>query len=109
MQALLSHGPGGPETLVLTDGLPEPRPEPGQAVVAVKACGVNFMDALIIQDLYQHRPARPFAPGAEIAGVVTALGEGVTGLAVGDRVLGSMYAGGMASALAVKATDLVRI
>jgi len=109
MQALLSRDPGGPETLVLTENLPEPQPGPGEAVVAVKACGVNFMDALMIEDLYQHRPARPFAPGAEVAGVVTALGEGVTGLALGDRVLGSMYSGGMASAIAVKAADLVRI
>ena len=95
MRALLSHEPGGPETLVLGE-LPDPTPGPGEVLVGVRSCGVNFPDVLIIQDKYQFRPARPFAPGAEIAGIVEALGEGVDGLAVGDRVIGSLLAGGMA-------------
>jgi NADPH2:quinone reductase len=108
MRALLSTEPGGPETLALAD-LPTPTPAAGEVLVAVKACGVNFFDALIIEDLYQYRPQRPFAPGSEIAGVVTAVGDGVQLLKVGDRVLGNIYWGGMAEAVAVKALDLVRI
>src|SRR3984957_5600321 len=75
MKALLSRLPGGPDTLVLED-IPEPVPEPGQVRIAVRACGVNYPDLLIIQDLYQIKPTRPFAPGAEIAGVVDAVCEG---------------------------------
>jgi NADPH:quinone reductase len=95
MKALLSHQPGGPETLRLED-VPEPPVGPKQVRVTVRACGVNFPDLLIIQDLYQHKPARPFAPGGEIAGVVDAVGEGVDKVRRGDRVLMSPVPGGMA-------------
>ena len=81
MKALLSTATGGPETLVLGD-LPEPVAGPGQVVVAVKACSINFPDTLIIEDRYQFKPPRPFAPGGEIAGLVDSIGEGVTGFAV---------------------------
>src|SRR5580692_7158497 len=60
MKALLSKHPGGPETLVLDD-IPEPIPGPGEVRIAVRACGVNYPDLLIIQDLYQYKPPRPFA------------------------------------------------
>lgn len=95
MKALLSRRAGGPETLEL-DEIPEPAPGSGQVRVAVRACGVNFPDWLIIQDLYQVKPPRPFAPGGEISGIVDALGTGVAGLRVGDRVLMSPVRGGMA-------------
>jgi NADPH2:quinone reductase len=95
MKALLSNNPGGPETLVLED-IPEPAPGPGQVRVAVRACAVNYPDLLIIQDLYQVKPPRPFAPGAEVAGVVDAVGEGVKNVRVGDRVLLSPVRSGMA-------------
>src|SRR3954469_2739935 len=88
MKAVLSREPGGPETLVLADA-PEPTAGPGEVLLEVRACGVNFPDSLIIADKYQFRPKRPFAPGGEVAGVVAALGEGVTGLRVGDRVIGA--------------------
>jgi len=102
MKALLSKAPGGPETLVLEE-IPEPAPGRGEVRIAVKACGVNFPDALIIQDLYQFRPPRPFSPGAEVAGVVDAVGEGVTQLEVGARVIGWSAWGGMAEKLVVAA------
>src|SRR6202162_1214194 len=86
MKALLSRNPGGPETLVLED-IPEPLPKPGEVRVAVRACGVNYPDLLIIQDLYQFKPPRPFSPGAELAGVVDAGGEGAANVRVGDRVV----------------------
>jgi len=94
MKAMLCKEYGPPETLVLSD-VPSPKPGPGQIVVQVKSCGVNFPDVLIIENKYQFKPALPFAPGAEIAGVVKELGEGVTRVKVGDRVIASVGNGGM--------------
>ena len=102
MKAVLSKVVGGPETLVLEE-LPDPVPAAGQVLIDVKACGVNYPDLLIIQDMYQFKPSRPFAPGGEVSGVVAALGEGVTSLKVGQRVLASTGWGGMADKLAVEA------
>ena len=96
MKALLSNAVGGPETLVLSD-VAEPVAAPGEILIAIKACSVNFPDVLIIEDKYQFKPARPFAPGNDVSGVVLALGEGVTQWKVGDRILGSAGGfGGMA-------------
>jgi NADPH2:quinone reductase len=95
MKALLSKQPGGPETLVLED-IAEPVPGPKEVRVAVRACAVNYPDLLIIRDLYQYKPPRPFAPGAEVSGVVDAVGEGVDNVRVGDRVLVSPVRSGMA-------------
>lgn len=95
MRALISHKPGGPETLVLEE-IPDPIPGPGAVRVAVRAVGVNFPDLLIIQDLYQFKPTRPFAPGAELSGVIDQVGPGVTRLRAGDRVLMSCMSGAMA-------------
>ncbi|MGB6354729.1 MAG: NADPH:quinone oxidoreductase family protein [Steroidobacteraceae bacterium] len=95
MKALLSKQAGGPDTLVLEE-IAEPLAGPGQVRIAVRACAINFPDLLIIQDLYQYKPPRPFAPGAEVAGVVDAVGEGVEHLRSGDRVLISPVRGGMA-------------
>ena len=104
MKAMLSRSVGGPETLVLEE-LPDPKPGPGEVVLAVKACGVNYPDLLIIEDKYQFKPPRPFAPGGEVAGVVESVGAGVTQLKAGDRVIGSTISGGMAQKLALKAND----
>ena len=73
MKALLSHEPSGPETLRLED-LPGPVAAPGELLVRVRACSMNFPDVLIIEDKYQLKPQRPFAPGGEIAGEVMAAG-----------------------------------
>ena len=108
MKALLSTEAGGPETLVLEEASP-PEAGPGKAVVSVKAVGVNFPDVLIIEDKYQFKPPRPFAPGGEIAGVVKAVGEGVTSVRPGDRVLGSTLWGGRAEEIAADAAALVKI
>jgi len=86
MKALLSRTPGGPDTLTLED-IAEPAAGPGQARIVVRACGVNYPDLLIIQDLYQDKPPRPFSPGFELSGVVDAVGTGVQHIRVGDRVL----------------------
>ena len=102
MKALLSRTPGGPETLELAE-LPDPVAGPGQLLVRVKACAINYPDVLIIEDKYQFRPERPFAPGGEIAGVVEAVGEGVQGWAVGDRVIAMLGHGGLAEKVVVDA------
>jgi NADPH2:quinone reductase len=93
---------------VLED-VPSPQPKPGQAVVSIKACGVNYPDFLIIQDQYQFKPERPFSPGGEFAGTIKALGEGVEGLSVGQRVLGNAGWGAMAEEIAVDASRLIPI
>jgi NADPH2:quinone reductase len=95
MKALLSRLAGGPETLTLEE-VPEPTPGRGEVRVAVRACSVNFPDVLMIRDLYQFKPPRPFAPGSEVAGVVDAVGEGVENVRVGDRVLLCPARSGMA-------------
>ncbi len=102
MKAMLSKAVGGPGTLVL-DELPDPAPGAGEVLIAVKACGVNYPDVLIIEDRYQFKPPRPFAPGGEVAGVVESVGAGVTGLKPGDRMIGSCTAGGMAEKLVLRA------
>ncbi len=108
MRALLSMAPGGPETLELTES-PDPVPAKGQVLVAVKACAINYPDVLIIEDKYQFKPQRPFAPGGEIAGVIEALGEGVTDWQVGDRVMGVIGHGGLASKIATEPQRLYRL
>nr|WP_294813229.1 NADPH:quinone oxidoreductase family protein [uncultured Sphingomonas sp.] len=105
MKALLSQAPGGPETLSLAE-LPDPILGRGQVLVAVKACAINYPDVLIIEDRYQFKPPRPFAPGGEIAGTVEAVGEGVTQFAAGDRVIGVIGHGGLAEKVAVDAARL---
>ena len=104
MKILLSYEPGGTETLKLADA-PDPKPAPGEVVIDVKAVGLNFPDSLIIRDQYQTKPLRPFAPGSELAGVISALGERVTEVKVGDRVIARPGHGGMTEKIAVKADD----
>ena len=105
MKALRSHAVGGPETLTL-DEVESPVPGPGQVRVRVKACSINFPDVLIIQDMYQFKPPRPFAPGGEASGVVDAVGEGVTQWKVGDRVIASTGNGGLSEEIVVDAARL---
>ena len=108
MKAMMSVEPGGPDSLKLME-VPTPEPGPGQIRIAVKAAGVNFPDTLIIRDMYQFRPPRPFAPGGEVAGVIDALGDGVSAFAKGDRVLAMTLQGGYATDLIVDAKAAVKI
>jgi NADPH2:quinone reductase len=109
MKALLSKTPGGPETLVLSD-VPAPVPGSGQVRIAIRACGINFFDTLLIQDLYQARPPRPFAPGMDVAGVVDAIGPGVTGVHVGARVVAPLSKfGGLAEQAITEATSCLAL
>ncbi|WP_375427088.1 NADPH:quinone oxidoreductase family protein [uncultured Sphingomonas sp.] len=108
MRALLSKAVGGPDTLELTE-LPDPTAGPGQVVVVVKACAINYPDVLIIEDKYQFKPPRPFAPGGEIAGLVESVGEGVTGWGVGDRIMGTIGNGGLAERIAIDPSRMFRV
>jgi NADPH:quinone reductase len=102
MKALLSRATGGPETLELAD-IDAPVAGPDQLLIAVKACALNYPDVLIIEDKYQIKPPRPFAPGSEIAGVVEAIGDDVTGWRVGDRAIATTGFGGMVEKIVVDA------
>ena len=108
MKALVSTAPGGPDTLQLLD-LPIGEPGRGELRVRVEACGINYPDVLIIEDLYQFKPQRPFAPGSEIAGTVEAVGEGVEGWAPGDRMMAVIGHGGLAEQAIVPAVRAVRL
>jgi len=108
LRALQSLKPGGPDTLEIRD-VEAPVPGPGQIAVAVHACGVNFPDGLVIEDRYQLRPTRPFSPGSELAGVVSATGEGVTSPSIGQRVSASLPFGAMAETVAVSADRCIVI
>src|SRR5687767_15845752 len=108
MRALLSHTPGPPETLQLTE-LADPSPGPGELLIRVHACAINFPDVLIIEDKYQMRPPRPFAPGGEVAGEVLALGEGVTGWTPGDRLIAVPGFGGLAEQIVIPAPAAFRL
>ena len=108
MKALLSHQPGPPDTLTV-DEIDRPEPKKGEVLVKVNIAALNFFDCLIIEDKYQFKPPRPFSIAAEFAGTVEALGEGVEGFGVGDRVCG-YHAGGCAQAfVAVPAAGVSRI
>lgn len=102
MKAILCKSWGLPDTLVVED-LPEVVPGPGQVAIDVHAAGVNFPDVLIIQNKYQSKPALPFTPGSELAGVVRAVGEGVTNFKAGDKVLAFVSQGAFAQQIAVAA------
>ena len=106
MKALLSHEPGGPETLRLED-VAEPSAGPGELLVRVRACSMNFPDVLIIEDKYQLKPQRPFAPGGEIAGEVIAAGERVSGWKAGDRLIAALGFGGLAEQVLIPANRAI--
>jgi NADPH:quinone reductase-like Zn-dependent oxidoreductase len=108
MKALLSRVPGGPETLRLED-VPEPVPGTGELLVRVRACAINFPDVLIIEDKYQLKPVRPFAPGGEIAGEVVEVGEAVSGWAPGDRLIAALGFGGLAERVVIPADRAIAL
>jgi len=102
MKALLSIEPGTADTLALRE-IADPAAGPGQLLVRIRACAINYPDVLIIEDKYQMRPPRPFAPGGEIAGTIEAVGEGVEGWSEGDRVIAMIGHGGLAEKVVVPA------
>ncbi|MGQ0432239.1 MAG: NADPH:quinone oxidoreductase family protein [Microthrixaceae bacterium] len=108
MRAVVCHEFAPIDQLVIEDR-PDPEPGPGNVVVAVRAAGVNFVDGLFVQGKYQIKPPLPFTPGGEVAGDVVAVGDGVTTVAVGDRVLAMPWLGGFASHVELSANGVVPI
>ena len=108
MRAVVCTELGAPEKLIVEER-PDLEPGPGQVRVAVRGCGVNFVDTLFIQGLYQIRPEPPFVPGSEIAGVVDAVGEGVSGLSPGDEVMAMTGLNGFADQALVGAKQASRL
>lgn len=106
MRAMRVHEAGG---RLRADDVPEPRPGPGEALIAVAAAGVNFADTLMVKGTYQERPGMPFAPGLEVAGRVVALGEGAEGPAVGARVAAICGHGGFAERVVAPAAACVPV
>jgi NADPH2:quinone reductase len=106
MKAIVCKAWGPPDSLELQD-LPDLVPGPGQVAVDVRAAGVNFPDVLTVQGKYQVKPPLPFTPGNEFAGVVRALGEGVRGLKIGDRVIGFTQTGAFAQQAVAPAAALM--
>lgn len=108
MRALLCKEYGPPENLAVEE-VPVPEPGHGQLRIRVEAAGVNFPDSLIIENRYQFKPPLPFSPGGEVAGTVDALGAGVSGFAVGDRVMAGTVHGGFAEACLAEAARTVKL
>ena len=97
----------GPVTSHRVQEIPDPVPGKRQVAIRVHACGVNFADTLIVQGKYQERPELPFVPGSEVAGEVIALGEGVKGIALGQRVMALTSVGGFAEIALASADTLI--
>jgi NADPH2:quinone reductase len=99
----------GPPSLLRVEERPDPEPRPDQVVVAVEAAGVNYVDALFVGGQYQIKPPVPFVPGTESAGRVLAVGDSVSGIEVGQRVLVSAGLGGFATLVAAPAAAVTRV
>lgn len=108
MKALLCEALGPAETLVIRD-LPKPQPGPGEIAIRVKAAALNFFDTLVIQGRYQVKPPLPFSPAAECAGVVSAIGEGVTGWQIGERAAAWLGHGAAREIVVAPADAAIRI
>jgi NADPH2:quinone reductase len=108
MKAALCKRLDGPEALVVEE-IADPVPGPGEVVVRVRAAALNFFDTLITRGKYQTKPDLPFSPSGEIAGVVEALGPGVAGVSVGDRVAAAVGYGGAREKIAIPAASLIPI
>src|SRR5205823_6348261 len=108
MRAIVVDEFGPPERLRVAE-VPWPVPGPGEVLVQTHAAPVNFVDLLVVGGTYQFLPPRPFVPGKGPAGVIAALGPGVTALQVGDRVLAMAEQGGYAESVAVAAQQCYRL
>ena len=108
MRAVLCESFGPPDTLVVRE-VPDPEPGDGQVVIDVAGCGINFPDVLIIEDKYQFKPDLPFSPGGEVSGTVSAVGAGVDGVSVGDRVVALLGWGGMADKVVAPAASILAV
>ncbi len=108
MNAVLCKAYGPPESLVF-EQVASPSPGPGEAIVSVKAASVNFPDVLIIENKYQLKPPLPFSPGSELAGIVKDVGDGVTHVKPGDRVMAITGYGAFAEEVKTEARRMLAI
>src|SRR5215472_11192539 len=108
MKAWRVHNWGEPETMSWED-VPSPEPGPGEVRIRNHAAALNFFDILQVQGKYQIKPPFPFTPGAEVAGVVDAVGDGVTSIRVGDRVMAMPHSGGFAEYSLARASSIFGI
>jgi NADPH:quinone reductase len=106
MKAALCKSLDGPDGIVVED-ISEPKAAPGEVIVRVHAAALNFLDTLVVRGKYQIKPALPFSPASEFAGVVASLGEGTKGVKVGDRVFGFGTIGAAREQMAVAASALI--
>jgi NADPH2:quinone reductase len=104
MRAVVVREFGSPALLAVED-VPDPQAGPGEVLIDVEACGVNFPDLLVVQGKYQTLPETPFSPGKEVAGRVAAVGEGVTSPQPGDRVMAQLEYGGYSERVVAPASD----
>ncbi len=108
MRAIICKDWGDPANLELGE-LPEPELGPDQVRIRMRAAGVNFADSVLVRGNYQEKPSLPFAPGLEGAGEIMEVGDGVEGLAPGDRVMALLSAGAFAEQAVCNATTVLRI
>jgi NADPH2:quinone reductase len=108
MKAVLCTKFGPPESLEYVD-VPSPTAGPGEVVVSLRAASVNFPDVLIIENKYQFKPPLPFSPGSELGGVVKTVGEGVTDVAPGDRVMAFTVHGAFAEEVKLERSRVLPI
>ncbi len=108
MRAIRCHELVGPQGLRV-DEVPEPAPGPGEVLIDVRAAGVNFPDVLLTYGKYQFKPMVPFVPGGEAAGIVRAVGSGVTSVAPGDRVAATLIYGAFAERIVVPEAAAVKL
>ncbi len=108
MRAWRVHAWGEPETMVLEE-IADPQPAKGQVRIRNRAAALNFFDILQIQGKYQVKPPFPFTPGAEVAGVIDAIGDGVAGFKIGDRVMAMPHGGGFGEASIAPASSVFSI
>jgi NADPH:quinone reductase len=104
MRAVVLREFGSPALLAVED-VPDPEAGPGQVLIEVEACGVNFPDLLVVQGKYQTLAEPPFTPGKEVAGRVAAVGEGVASPRPGDRVMAQLEYGGYCEQVVVPASS----
>src|SRR5262245_18726892 len=108
MRAVRCHDLLGPAGLRVDD-LPEPAPGAGEVLLDVRAAGVNFPDVLLSYGKYQFKPSPPFVPGGEAAGIVKAVGSGVSSVAPGDRVVATLVHGAFAERIVVPELATVKL
>ena len=106
MKAALCKSLGGPDAISIEE-IPDPTPEAAEVVIRVRAAALNFFDTLITRGKYQYKPEPPFSPSGEVAGVIESMGQGVTGLKPGDRVMATLGWGGAREKVVVKATAAI--